>query len=144
MYHIFLTFKYIQVAISNIFETFHSLPNTSKATNTRIEKYGQHKLDRGGYQKLRAQIVRIKRSLFVANFFLNVANELLIYHKKFSWCYALQGNAFQEATTEEDLRLSFKYGFQHVMEHRKSLGSNPISPLMQTEVNKTICMCSIC
>ena len=61
--------------ISNIFETFHRLPDTTKEKKARVEKHGQHKHGQGGYQKLRAQIVRIKRSLFVAKFFLIVANK---------------------------------------------------------------------
>ena len=56
----FLTFKYIQAAISNVFATFHKLSDTSKATKERLKKHGKHKLGQGGYQKLRAQILRIK------------------------------------------------------------------------------------
>lgn len=44
-----------------------------------------------------------------------------------------KGNAFQEEATEEDLRLRFKYDFQHVLECRKSLGQTTISPLMHTK-----------
>ena len=51
-------------------------------------------------------------------------------------CYALQGNMFQDAATEEDLKLGFKYGFKSVIEYRKSLGQTPISPMMQMQVNK--------
>ena len=61
--------------ISNIFETFHRLLDTSKVKNARVEKHGKHKLGQGGYQKLRAQIVNIKRSLFVAKFFVTLANK---------------------------------------------------------------------
>ena len=51
-------------------------------------------------------------------------------------CYALQGNTFQDATTEEDLKLGFKYGFKSVIEYQKSLGQTPISPMTQMQVNK--------
>ena len=51
-------------------------------------------------------------------------------------CYALQGNTFQDASTEEDLNLGFKYGFKNVIEYRKSLGKTPISPMTQMRVNK--------
>ena len=61
--------------ISNIFENLHRLPDTYKATKERVETHGKHKLGQGGYQKLRARIVRIERSLFVANFFVTVANK---------------------------------------------------------------------
>ena len=42
-------------------------------------------------------------------------------------CYVLQGNMFQDATTKEDLKLGFKYGFKSVF---------PITPMMQMQVNK--------
>ena len=61
--------------ISNIFETFHRISDTSKVTKERVEQHGKHKMGQGGYQKVRARIVRIKRSLFVANFFVTVANK---------------------------------------------------------------------
>ena len=51
-------------------------------------------------------------------------------------CYALQGNMFQDATTDKDLKLGFKYGFKSVIEYRKSLGKIPISQMMQIQVNK--------
>jgi len=51
-------------------------------------------------------------------------------------CYALQGNTFQDAATEEDLKLGFKYGFKSVIEYRKILGKTPISPMTQMHVNK--------
>jgi len=51
-------------------------------------------------------------------------------------CYALQGNTFQDAAIEEDLKLGFKYGFKSVIEYRKSLGQTPISPMTQMQVNK--------
>ena len=47
-------------------------------------------------------------------------------------CYALQGNTFQNAATEEDLKL----GFESVIEYRKSLGKTPISLMTQMQVNK--------
>ena len=50
--------------------------------------------------------------------------------------YALQGNTFQVAATEEDLNLGFKYGFKSVIEYRKSLGKTPISPMTQMKLNK--------
>ena len=50
--------------------------------------------------------------------------------------YALQGNTFQYAATEEDLKFGFKYGFKSVIEDRKSLGKTPISPMTQMQVNK--------
>ena len=46
----------------------------------------------------------------------------MIYDKHFTWGYALQATAFQEEATDEDQKLDFKFGFQHVLEHRKSLG----------------------
>ena len=51
-------------------------------------------------------------------------------------CYALQGNTFQDAATEEDLKLGFKYGFKSVIKYRKSLGQTPISPITQMQLNK--------
>ena len=51
-------------------------------------------------------------------------------------CYALQGNTFQDASTEEDLKLGFKYGFKSVIEYQKILGQTPISPMTQMQVNK--------
>ena len=51
-------------------------------------------------------------------------------------CYALQGNTFQYAATEEDLKLGFKYGFKSVIEYRKRLGQTPIFPMTQMQVNK--------
>ena len=51
-------------------------------------------------------------------------------------CYALQGNMFQDAATEEDLNLGFKYGFKSIIEYRKILGQTPISPMTQMQVNK--------
>ena len=43
-------------------------------------------------------------------------------------CYALQGNTFQDATTKEDLKLGFKYGFKSVIEYRKKLGADSNLP----------------
>lgn len=43
------------------------------------------------------------------------------------------GNDFQEEATDEDLKLDFKYGFQHVLEHRKILEQTPVSPLIHLE-----------
>ena len=54
----FLKFK-INIMISNIFQTFHRIPNTTKETKVRLEKHDQHKLGQGGYQKLKARIVRV-------------------------------------------------------------------------------------
>ena len=50
--------------------------------------------------------------------------------------YALQGNAFQDVATEEELNFSFKYGFKSVIEYRKFMGQTPISPMTQMQVNK--------
>ena len=36
---------------------------------------------------------------------------------EFYMCYALQGNTFQYATTKEDLKLGFNYGFKSVIEY---------------------------
>ena len=44
-------------------------------------------------------------------------------------CYALQGNAFQDVATKEELNFSFKYGFKSVIEYRKFMGQTPISPM---------------
>ena len=60
----------------------------------------------------------------------------MIYEKHFTWGYALQGSDFQEEATDEDMKLGFKFGFQHVLEHQKSLGKNPASPFIHSEVNK--------
>jgi len=43
---------------------------------------------------------------------------------------------FQDASTEEDLKLGFKYGFKSVIEYQKILGQTPISPMTQMQVNK--------
>ena len=51
-------------------------------------------------------------------------------------CYALQGNTFQDVSTEEDLKIGFKYGFKSFIEYRKRLGRTPISPMTQMLVNK--------
>ena len=51
-------------------------------------------------------------------------------------CYVFYGNTFQDAATEEDLKLGFKYGFKSVIEYQKSLGQTPISPMTQMQVNK--------
>ena len=51
-------------------------------------------------------------------------------------CYTLQGNTFQDAATEEDLNLGFKYGFKSVIKYQKILGQTPISPMKQMQVNK--------
>jgi len=48
----------------------------------------------------------------------------------------LQGSTFADAATEEDLKIGFKYGFESVVEHRKSLGQTPISPIMGMQVNR--------
>ena len=51
-------------------------------------------------------------------------------------CYTLQGNTFQDAATEEDLKLGFKYGFKSVIEYQKILGQTPISLMTYMHVNK--------
>ena len=51
-------------------------------------------------------------------------------------CYALQGNVYQDVSTEEELNFSFKYGFKSVIEYRKFMGKTPISPMTQMQVNK--------
>ena len=37
-------------------------------------------------------------------------------------CYALQGNTFQDATTEEELKIGFKYGFKVSLNIGKAWG----------------------
>ena len=54
--------------------------------------------------------------------FSNCIKQLIDLSQELYRCYALQGNAFQEESTDEYLKLDFKFGFQHVLEHQKSLG----------------------
>ena len=48
----------------------------------------------------------------------------------------MQGDEFGTETTEEDLKLGYKYGYKGVVEHRKILGQIPRTTL-QDKVNKT-------
>jgi hypothetical protein len=51
--YMFITlYFYMKFATSNVFQTFHRLPDTSKETKARLEKHGQHKLGPGGYSNL--------------------------------------------------------------------------------------------
>jgi hypothetical protein len=44
---------------------------------------------------------------------------------------------FDTTTTEEDLKLGYRYGFKSVIEYRKILGQTPISLAMQVnQMNK--------
>ena len=51
---------YIKFGTPNLFQHFHRLPTTSKATKERQEKIEHHKLGPDGYSNLAAQIVSIK------------------------------------------------------------------------------------
>ena len=58
----------------------------------------------------------------MGNIYFKVANKYLFLIEGIYMCYALQGNVFQDASTKEDLKLGFKYGFKSVIEYQKSLG----------------------
>jgi hypothetical protein len=49
----------------------------------------------------------------------------------------MQGAHFKTVTTEEDLQLGFKFGFQVMVEHRQSMGKTQSSPLndMVSKIN---------
>ena len=54
---------YIKFETCNIFQPFHRISHTSKATKAKQEKSGQHKLAPTGYSNLVAQIVSIKKPI---------------------------------------------------------------------------------
>ena len=56
----------MKFSTSNVFQTFHRIPNTSKEKKDRLENHGQHKLEPGGYSNLVAQIVSINNSNIVS------------------------------------------------------------------------------
>jgi hypothetical protein len=64
--------------------------------------------------------------LFVSpsNFQVIAANNI-----KNTYSYAMQGDNFRTETMEEDLQIGYRYGYQVVVEHRKSMGQTPRSSL---------------
>ena len=52
---------YIKFGSSKVFQHFHRLSDTSKATKERQEKIGQHKLGPGGYSNLVVRSVSIEK-----------------------------------------------------------------------------------
>ena len=58
---------YIKFETSIVFQHFHRLSDTSKATKERQEKIGQHKFGHGGYLNLAARIVTIEKPIMHQN-----------------------------------------------------------------------------
>ena len=71
---------YIKFESSNVFEHFHKLSGTSKATKARQEKIGQHKLGSGGYLNFAARIVSIEKPIMHQNNKLQII--FILLHRK--------------------------------------------------------------
>ena len=76
---IIINFK-IKFETFNIFQHFHRLSDTSKATKERQEKIGQQKLGPGGYSNLVARIISIKKPILHPNNKLKIIF-VLLHHK---------------------------------------------------------------
>jgi hypothetical protein len=50
--------------------------------------------------------------------------------------YAMQGDTFNSVATEEDMNIYFKFNFQAVVEHRKSLGETQSTDISGDMVSK--------
>jgi hypothetical protein len=61
----------------------------------------------------------ILRILFVSSYNFKV---IAAKNIKKPYPYAMQGDDFRTETTEEDLKLGYKYGDKSMVDHRKSMG----------------------
>ena len=112
----------IKFGTSNVFQHFHRLFDTSKATKARQEKIGQHKLGPSGYLNLEARIVSIEKPIMHPNNKLKIIFHFIAPQNLYSWCYEnIQADLFKEVPTEEDLKLGFQHGFEVTIEGRKRL-----------------------
>ena len=71
---------YIKFGTYNVFQHFHRLFDTPKATKERQEKNGQHKLGPGCYSNLTTRIVSIEKPIIHPNKKLQIIFVLL--HRK--------------------------------------------------------------
>jgi hypothetical protein len=74
----------------------------------------------------------ILRILFVSPYNFKV---IAVKNIKKPYPYAMQGDDFRTETTEDDLQLSYKYSYNVMVDHRKSMGQTPRSNLWD-KVNK--------
>ena len=58
---------YIKFGTYNLFQRFHRLSDTSKATKERQGNIGQHKIGPSGYSNLAARIVSIEKRIMNPN-----------------------------------------------------------------------------